>query len=100
MKKMCFPRNVFMNTQIFESNELYTAMEVAKKLKFKTARTAKKFMQEHGITYYKDTGIGRGKGLRWLGEDLNRMFKPQIKSTRTNQDAEKKHGNWRDMILN
>lgn len=97
---MCFPKHAFMNTLIFEPNELYTAMEVAEKLKFKTARTAKKHISEHGISYYHDTGIGRGKGLRWLGEDLNKMFKPKIKFTNMNQETEKKHGNWRDMIVN
>lgn len=89
-----------MSTLIFEANELYTAMEVAGKLKFKTARTAKKHMREHGINPYHDTGIGRGKGLRWIGEDLNRMFKPQINSASKHQETEKKNGYWRDMIFN
>jgi len=97
---MCFPKHVFMNTLIFEPNEIYTAMEVAKKLKFKTARTAKKHISEHGISHYHDTGIGRGKGLRWLGEDLNQMFKPKIKSTSNHQQTEIKHGYWREIILN
>jgi len=100
VKKMCFPKHVFMSTLIFAPNEIYTAMEVAKKLKFKTARTAKKFMLEHGITYYKDTGIGRGKGLRWLGRDLNMMFESKHQPKKKQVETENRHGYWKEILEN